>query len=221
MSSRETKGISAPSDQYPLQDPDGNGFSVGFIPGCLSKHNLLDDKYVYRLRMMSGSLSKAMEQGCWCELQSAYLANWNVSKMFIRAVLTDILDFAARVLVRQAATSCNAQLLRSRAGFCRATRATCDSPVLRAAPPWRFGRTVGQHSVVIRPRTAEGHISHDADRLVSTRVRRAAAARDCRSAGTASPVPKYISSGVCRETPNAEAHDCVGRRRTRPVDAPC
>src|SRR5215471_3421916 len=72
-----------PSDQYPLQDPDGNGFSVAFIPGRLSEHNLLDDKYVYRLRMMSGSLSKAMEQGCWCELQGAYFANWNVSRMVV------------------------------------------------------------------------------------------------------------------------------------------
>src|SRR4029077_247258 len=38
---------------------------------------------IYRLRMMSGSLSKAMEQGCWCELQGAYFANWNASKMVI------------------------------------------------------------------------------------------------------------------------------------------
>jgi hypothetical protein len=72
-----------PSDEYPLQDPDGNGFSTAFIPGRLSDHNLLDDKYVYRLRMMSGSLSAAMEQGCWCELQGAYFANWNASKMVI------------------------------------------------------------------------------------------------------------------------------------------
>jgi hypothetical protein len=72
-----------PSDHYPLQDPDGNGFSVAFIPGRLTDHNLLDDKYVYRLRMMSGSLSAAMEQGCWCELQGAYFANWNSSKMVI------------------------------------------------------------------------------------------------------------------------------------------
>jgi hypothetical protein len=72
-----------PSDQYPLRDPDGNGFSIGFIPGRLSDHDLLDDKYVYRLRMMSGSLLAAMEQGCWCELQGAYFANWNVRKMTI------------------------------------------------------------------------------------------------------------------------------------------
>ena len=44
---------------------------------------LLNDKYVYRLRMMSGSLSAAMEPGCWCELQGAYFANWNNSKMVV------------------------------------------------------------------------------------------------------------------------------------------
>jgi hypothetical protein len=72
-----------PSDQYPLLDPDGNGFSVAFIPGRLSDHSLLDDKYVYRLRMMSGALSAAMEQGCWCELQGAYFANWKAKTMVI------------------------------------------------------------------------------------------------------------------------------------------
>jgi hypothetical protein len=40
-----------------------------------------DDKYVYRLRMMSGALSKAMAQGCWCDLQGAYFANWDASRM--------------------------------------------------------------------------------------------------------------------------------------------
>ncbi len=72
-----------PSDQFPLQDPDGSGFSVAFIPGRLSDHNLLDDKYVYRLRMMSGALSAAMEQGCWCELQGAYFANWKAKTMVV------------------------------------------------------------------------------------------------------------------------------------------
>ena len=47
----------------------------------LSDHDLLDDKYVYRLRMMSGSLSAAMEQGCWCELQGAYFAMTKDFKM--------------------------------------------------------------------------------------------------------------------------------------------
>ena len=118
-----------------------------------------------------------------------------------RTISADILHFLARVLVRQAVMSWNAQRLCSRAGFCRSTRATCDSPFSGLRPgctsPWRFGRTVGQHSMVVRPRTAEGHISHDADRLASTRVRGAAAARDSKSSGTASPLPKYISSGVC------------------------
>jgi hypothetical protein len=72
-----------PSDMYPLVDSDGNGFSVAFIPGRLTDHGLLDDKYVYRLRMMSGSLSAMMEQGCWCELQGAYFANWNAPKMVV------------------------------------------------------------------------------------------------------------------------------------------
>jgi hypothetical protein len=72
-----------PSDSHPLRDPDGNGFSVAFVPGRLSDHNLLDDKYVYRLRMMSGSLAAAMEQGCWCELQGAYFANWKATRMVI------------------------------------------------------------------------------------------------------------------------------------------
>jgi len=72
-----------PSDTYPLVDEKGNGFSVAFIPGRLTDHNLLDDKYIYRLRMMSRSLSKAMEQGCWCELQGAYFSNWDANKMVV------------------------------------------------------------------------------------------------------------------------------------------
>jgi len=72
-----------PSDQQPLKDADGNGFSVAFIPGRLTDHNLLDDKYVYRLRGMSGSLSAAMEQGCWCALEGAYFANWDSKKMVV------------------------------------------------------------------------------------------------------------------------------------------
>ncbi len=72
-----------PSDQTPLVDQDGNGFSVAFIPGRLTDHKLLDDNYIYRLRMMSGSLSAAMEQGCWCALEGAYFANWDAKKMVI------------------------------------------------------------------------------------------------------------------------------------------
>ena len=63
-----------PSDGYPLQSADGQGFSVSFIPGRLTDHHLLDDKYIYRLRMMSGSLAPAMETGCWCELDGMYFS---------------------------------------------------------------------------------------------------------------------------------------------------
>jgi hypothetical protein len=58
-----------------------------------------------------------------------------------------------------------------------------------------------------------GTSRRDTDRLASTRAQRAAAAREIRSAGTASSVPKYISSGVCFETPNVEAPGCVRGRQ--------
>jgi hypothetical protein len=98
----------------------------------------------------------------------------------------------------------NAQQLCSRAEFCRASRAARDSSFFSSCAPGMYepvavrsdNRSVGQHSIGIYPSTAGVHISHDADRLASARVRRAAVARDSRSSGTASPVPKYISSGV-------------------------
>jgi hypothetical protein len=64
------------------------------------------------------------------------------------------------------------------------------------------------------------HVAHEADRLASTRARRAAAVRDLRSAGIVSPVPKYISSGVCPRNAECGSTDCAGRRRTPPVDGP-
>ena len=79
----------------------------------------------------------------------------------------------------------------------------CDvRPASRGIASRRMGlwgprrRNRGQHSMVATA-SMKGHVSHDADRFASTRVWRAATARDVRSAGTASPVPKYISSGVC------------------------
>src|SRR6202453_5192171 len=55
-----------PSDGAPIP------FSVAFIPGRLSDHNLLDAAYSKRLHMMSGGAAAAMEQGCWCSLEGAY-----------------------------------------------------------------------------------------------------------------------------------------------------
>ena len=63
----------------------------------------------------------------------------------------------------------------------------------------RQGRSSARHSgwQLERRYAALTEVVHDADRLASRRARRAAAARDVRSLGTASPVPKYISFGVC------------------------
>jgi len=72
-----------PSDRVPLADGEGNGMSVAFIPGRLTDHDLLGEKYVYRLRMMTGHLAAAMEQGCWCALEGAYFSNWDPKKMIV------------------------------------------------------------------------------------------------------------------------------------------
>lgn len=55
-----------PSDRAPIP------FSIAFIPGRLSDHNLLDANYAKRLHMMAGGAAAAMEQGCWCSLEGAY-----------------------------------------------------------------------------------------------------------------------------------------------------
>jgi hypothetical protein len=118
------------------------------------------------------------------------------------AISTEFLHFPARVLVIQAA----------RRGYERA--ALLPDPILpvySGVRAVRFSSAVassrtGPRVPVGGPRSAVGdqaaawiaeHVPQAADRLASTRARRAAAARDVRSAGTASPVPKYISSGVC------------------------
>src|SRR5262245_8283825 len=54
-------------------------------------------------------------------------------------------------------------------------------------------RNESRHAAALR----DGHAWHDADRLASARARRAPAVTDLSSAGTASPAPEYISSGVC------------------------
>jgi hypothetical protein len=53
-------------------DGEAIPFSVAFIPGKLSDHNLLDANYSKRLHMMSGGAAAAMEKGCWCTLEGAY-----------------------------------------------------------------------------------------------------------------------------------------------------
>lgn len=57
-----------PSDKQPIP------FSVAFIPGKLSDHNLLDADYAKRLHMMAGGSAAAMETGCWCSLEGSYFS---------------------------------------------------------------------------------------------------------------------------------------------------
>ena len=85
--------------------------------------------------------------------------------------------------------------------FCPSTRTITRSgaPGSRLQthiPAGRRSRTLGQHSVVMRPRRVTGTSRTTPIGWPQTRDRRAAAAHDVRSAGTASPVPKYVSSGV-------------------------
>jgi hypothetical protein len=91
----------------------------------------------------------------------------------------------------------------------------------------RFSRAVssrraGPRVLVVRTRLAradqaaasiEGHVPQAADRFASTRTRRAATARDIRSAGTASPVPKYISSGGVTTTRAGKCRMSMGTAR--------
>ena len=87
---------------------------------------------------------------------------------------------------------------------CLSTRATGRprSPCItsRRPGPWRpvSERRSGLHGHAAA--STDGHVPQAADRLASTRARRAAAARGIMCAGTASPVPKYISSGVCSKS---------------------
>ena len=124
-----------------------------------------------------------------------------------RAISTDILHFPARVLINSGSkgprTGSHPDPGHGSAHLL-VRRAVTGSPGFasrRTGPgaPWSERRSaLHGHAAA----STDGHVAHDADRLASTRVRRAAAARDLRSAGTASPVPKYISSGVCPQ--NAE-----------------
>src|SRR6516165_1508511 len=116
----------------------------------------------------------------------------------LRAVCTDILHSPARVPVVEVARGCyqTANMIPDR--FWPSTRAHVRSaasfPDGRAADPGgRQTAAVGDQAAT----SIEGHVTQAADRLASTRARLAVAACDARSAGTASPVPKYISSGVC------------------------
>jgi hypothetical protein len=114
------------------------------------------------------------------------------------AISTDILEFRGRVLVIQASSGGNGRAALISDTVCPSPRATARSACPGQSPPDARARgfrwsAVGDQAAA----SMDGHVPQAADRLASARARRAAAARAVRSAGTASPLPKYISSGVC------------------------
>src|ERR1700730_13927352 len=124
----------------------------------------------------------------WCDLS--------------RAICTDILHFRARVLVIQPARAATGERRGSWTRFWPFTGTTARSASRKQSPPDARGPrvlVVGTRSALPDQAAAsiEGHVPQTADRFASRRARRAAAARAVRSAGTPSPVLKYISSGVC------------------------
>jgi hypothetical protein len=111
-----------------------------------------------------------------------------------RTISRDILHFPARVLVIQASRGCSRAatlipdtVLPIYSCGARFPVLPASPPDARARAPWSERRSaLHGHATA----STDGHVSHDADRFASRRVRRAAAARDVRSAGTAYPVPK-------------------------------
>ena len=106
-----------------------------------------------------------------------------------------IQEVRARVLVIHAHGSATGERCRSRTRFCQSTQAIRLFRAVTSDARARGSRcpAVGDDAAA----SMDGHVPHAGDRFASTRARRAAAARIVRSAGTASPVPKDISSGVC------------------------
>ena len=153
----------------------------------------------------------AIGQSCWTDVKMSPAMAGRRNRQAVghrasarsRAISTNILDFRVRVLVisggKEPLTSSDsdpghgsARPLERRAGPRFSRQSPPDARACRSL--WSDGRSaLGRQAAA----STDGHVSQAADRLASTRARRAAAARDVRSAGTASPVPKYISSGVC------------------------
>jgi hypothetical protein len=118
-----------------------------------------------------------------------------------RALFTDILAFCARVL---AIRFSKARPIQTNGD--RILETVLGPLLIGRARSSSVGDRLEAHELAIATAISspdyaaalsDGHVSQDMDRLAATRARRAAAARDLRSAGTVSPVPKYISSGVC------------------------
>jgi hypothetical protein len=111
------------------------------------------------------------------------------------AACNDIQQFRARVLVINAQGS---SMKSSGDGTSFSPPvSTRANRVFRRSQP-RDGRLGSQWSALgdYAAASVDRHVPHAADRFTSTRRCRATAACSVRSAGTASPVAKYISSGV-------------------------
>jgi hypothetical protein len=120
------------------------------------------------------------------------------SHAFHPVISTDILEYRGRVLVMQTAKGGYGRAALISHTVLPSTRATARSACPGQSPPGARARgfrwsAVGDQAAA----SMDGHLPQAADRLASTRARRVAAARAVRSAGTACPLPRYISSGVC------------------------
>lgn len=73
----EAAQCSVPGELYydrTWSDGEPIPFSVAFIPGKMSDHNLLDADYAKRVSMMDGGSAAAMGQGCWCVVEGTYFS---------------------------------------------------------------------------------------------------------------------------------------------------
>ena len=120
----------------------------------------------------------------------------------VQAISTNILDFCARGIAIHGAksSSCAATVIPDQAGLSPSVRGIAAFGFVRSSRPdaGAFGAVTGWavSTGCQAAASTAGHAAQAAERLASPRARRAAAARADKSAGTASCVPKPISSGV-------------------------
>lgn len=60
------------------------GFSTKFIPGRLSDHSLLGDRYAKQLEGLPAVYAKALKEGCWDIFVGQYFDCWNAERMVVK-----------------------------------------------------------------------------------------------------------------------------------------